>query len=53
VLDWTRRCCGDVLAGVGRLSDAREQPGIPAGRVAKTIFAMTLARMGRRPSSRR
>jgi len=46
VLDWTRKCCGDVLARVGTLTDAREQPRIPAGRVAKTIFMMTLARMG-------
>jgi hypothetical protein len=45
-LDWTRKCCGDVLARVGKLTDARQAPRIPSGRVAKAIYVMALTRMG-------
>ncbi len=46
MLGWTRKVCGDVLAGVGALTDARDEPRIPTARVAKTLFVMTLARLG-------
>jgi hypothetical protein len=35
-----------VLAGVGTLADARQEPRIPTARVAKSLFVMTLARLG-------
>jgi hypothetical protein len=46
VLRWTRKCCGDVLARVGRLSDGREEPRIPTERVSKALFVTTLAQLG-------
>jgi len=35
-----------VLAALGRVTDARPSPRIPAGRVAKGLFLMTLTRLG-------
>lgn len=35
-----------MLAGLGGLADARREPRIPAGRVAKSLFVMTLTQMG-------
>jgi hypothetical protein len=46
VLRWTRKCCGDVLDRVGKLSDTRREPRIPCARVAKTLFVTTLAQLG-------
>jgi len=46
VLAWQRKCGGDVLGALDRVTDTREEPRISAGRVAKALFVMSLARLG-------
>jgi len=46
VLAWQRKCGGDVLGALGRVSDTRRRPRIPAGRAAKGLFVMMLSRLG-------
>lgn len=46
MLAWQRKCGGDVLAALEGVTDARTEPRIPAGRVAKSLFLMTIARLG-------
>jgi hypothetical protein len=47
ILAWQRKRSGDVLGALSELcTDTREEPRISAGHVARSLFVMTLARLG-------